>query len=181
MKKLKNGLILLLLIILPLLLLYCSEGYKEPVPFFDGLYLEYSFDGIPTIYNVKVIDNNKFRIIETRKWSSLSDEVEELFVNAHGKVYKSTFKDYEGKFSPIWIPAYAMKIGDTFDEGYQVVRKDKWKKWNVMVVKSPGTLGETELYYESKTGFLVGFFARMGTREGTEILENTNANIPVVE
>jgi hypothetical protein len=39
MKRLKNGLILLFLAILTLLLLSCSERYKEPAPFFDKLHL----------------------------------------------------------------------------------------------------------------------------------------------
>jgi hypothetical protein len=181
MKMLKNGVIILFLVTLPVLLLSCSDGYKEQAPFFDGLYLEYSLGGISTIYNVKVIDKNRFKITETQKWTALGDEVEEYFVDAYGKVYKSSSKDYKGGFSPIWIPADLMQIGDTFDEGYQVARKDKWQKWNVVVVRSPFPVGETELYYESNTGFFVGFFGRLGANEGTKVLVNTNAKIPVAE
>jgi hypothetical protein len=74
-----------------------------------------------------------------------------------------------------------MQIGDTFNGGHQVIRKEQWRKWNVVVVRVPTTLGETELYYESNTGFLVGYFGRLGKSEGTGVLVNTNADIPVAE
>lgn len=180
MKRSKNSLIVFVLVVLSLLLLCCSERYNELAPFFDGLHLEYKFGSIQIIYSVQALDN-KFKIIERRKRSPLSDAIEEYFVDIYGKVYKSSSKDYKGKFSPIWIPAYVMQIGDTFDGVHQVIRKEQWRKWKVVVVRVPTTLGETELYYESNTGFLVGFFATMGRSEGTQVLVNTNADIPVAE
>jgi len=184
MKKFKYSLMLIFIISLSLLLLSCSERYKEPAPFFDDLYLEYKLGSVRTIYNVEKIDNNHFKIIEKTPWEVFEDEIEEYFVDFYGKVYKSSFKDWEGGFSPIWIPAYAMEIGDTFDEGYQVIRKDTWKKWNVAVVKRQSLLGEAEFYYEINTGFWVGYFAKVPTlsrKEHTKVLVNTNADIPVAE
>ena len=185
MKRFKNTLILLLLILLPLLLLNCSEKNKEPVPFFDGLYLEYTIGNeVPEIYNITALGNNKFKIIEKTSWKGvLKDEIDEFFVDSYGKVYKSSFKNWEGSFSPVWIPIYLMQIGDTFGKGYQVVRREKWQKWNVVVVRCPlpRGLAEAEIYLESSTGFVVGKFEKMGAMETTKVLVNTNANIPVAQ
>jgi hypothetical protein len=67
-----------------------------------------------------------------------------------------------------------MKIGDTFDDGYKVLRKDRWKKWEVLVIKNP-TYNE-EQYFELNTGYLVGVKGRVEVN-----LVNTNADIPTVE
>jgi hypothetical protein len=188
MKRLKNGLILLFLAILTLLLLSCSERYKEPAPFFDKLHLEYEFvyysplageGSNKTIYDVQKLDNNHYKIIRVEKGSALKDEIDEFFVDAYGRVYKSSSKDYQGGFSPIWIPAYLMDIGDSVYGDDQVIKRDKWEKWNVVVVRS--TFLNQQKYYEIKTGFLVGASAEFAGHTGTEVLVNTNANIPVVQ
>jgi hypothetical protein len=183
MKRFKYCFALIFIISLTLLLLHCSEQYKEPAPFFDGLYLEYTFDNnIPEIYNITALGDNRFKIIKKTSWKGVfKDDIKEFFVDAYGRVYKSSSKAYPGGFSPIWIPVYVMQIGDTFGDGYQLVRKDKWQKWNVVVVKCPSSLGEVELYLESSSGFRVGDFVRLGAIETTTVLVNTNAKIPVAE
>jgi len=188
MKKSKNILIVLFLITLLLLYVRCADRYNELAPFFDGLHLEYEFisysplaggSNSETIYDVQKLDNNHYKIIGVDKASFLKDEIDEFFVDAYGKVYKSSSKDSEGGFSPIWIPAYLMDIGDSVYGDDQVIKRDKWKKWNVVVVKS--NFLNVEKYYEIKTGFLVGSFAESRGHTGTEVLINTNADIPVAE
>ncbi len=179
MKRFKESLFLLLIISLPLILLHCTK-YKEEAPFFEGLFLEYDWGGgTREKYNVHVIDNNRFKITETRKREPLSDDVEEFLVDAYGKVYKSSYRPYKGKFSPIWIPAHKMEIGDTFDGRKLVERKDKWEKWEVLVVKDTPTGGES--YFELNTGYLVGSFAKTAIGVGKIILLSTNADIPTIQ
>jgi len=174
MKRFKKSLILLLIIFLPLTFLHCTK-YKELTPFFDGLFLEYRLGGLRTIYNVHVLANHKFKIIETQKARVLSDDVEELYVDAYGRVNKSSFKPYEGKFSPIWIPVHEMEIGDTFDDGYKVIRTEQWKKWKVLVIKDP--VVREERYFDLNTGFWVGSFAKTAVGAGKIVLVNTNADM----
>jgi len=67
-----------------------------------------------------------------------------------------------------------MKIGDEFNEGYKVLREDKWKKWSVLVIKNP--IYNEERYFELNTGYLVG------VKGSVEVnLVNTNADIPTIE
>ncbi len=178
MKGFKKIILLFLIVSLPLIFSHCTK-YKEPVPFFDGLVLEYEIKGKKIIFNAHVLDNKKYKIVKTEKSKVFGDKIKEFFVDAYGRVYKSSFKDYEGGFSPIWIPVYAMEIGDTYDEGYTILRKDKWKKWNVMVIKNPYII-EEEQYFEINTGYLVGVKGIFG-RAFEFFLVKTNANIPVVE
>jgi len=144
---------------------------KEPAPFKDGMYLEYRWpDGSPEYYRIEAIGNKGYKIIETHKREPvLPDDVEEMFVNTYGRVYKSSFEPYEGEFSPIWIPVNKFKVGD-FKGNSRVSRKDRWKKWEVLVLE--GDIGG-EYYYDLKTGFLVGLKGR-----GFEnVLVSTNAPV----
>jgi hypothetical protein len=177
MKVKKCGFTILLGILLLLILSQCSK-YKEEAPFFDGLYLEYKLGrkGKKT-YNVSISENKGFKIIETEKYPNLNDEVEEYLVDNYGKVYKSSSGGYKGYFSPIWIPANEMKAGDTFGDGLTVSRVDKWKKWEVLVVKVP--IGKIEVFYEINSGFWVGTIGRTATGATEFVLFNTNADIPV--
>lgn len=150
----------------------CSK-YDEPAPFYDGLLLEY-FAGLKIIYNVHSIENGNYKIIKTEVGEVLGDDIDDIFVDMYGKVYKSSFKDYEGKFSSIWIPVHKMEIGDTFDGGYKVLRKDRWKKWEVLVIKNP--MFNEERYFELKTGYLVGVKGSIEVN-----LVKTNADIPIIE
>jgi len=131
----------------------------EPAPFKDGMYLEYRrTDGSPSYFKIAAIGNKGYKIIETRKRGPiLSDDVEEMFVDIYGVVYKSSFEPYEGEFSPIWIPVKKFKVGDTVNRVFHVVRKDRWKQWEVLVLE--GSLGG-EYYYDLKTGFKVGISGR---------------------
>ncbi|MDH4027726.1 MAG: hypothetical protein OEU95_02700 [Nitrospirota bacterium] len=168
---------LLLLINLFLTISGCTK-YEEPAPFFDGLYLEYKLSAQANlIYTVEAIGNDRFKIIETEKRTILNDEIVELLVDSHGIVYESHSKDYEGEFSPVWIPVHELEIGTSFDDGYTVLRKDKWKKWAVLVIKNPNV--KEEQYFDINTGFLVGVKGSSGLSYEM-VLTNTNAEIPVV-
>lgn len=177
MKSFKKIIFLIFLMFLPLIFSYCTK-YKELVPFTDGLTLTYTAGGIGMIFNVQELDDSKFKIIKTEKREPLSDKIEELLVDKYGKVYKSSIKDYEGGFSPIWIPVHKMEIGDSFDKGYTIIRKDKWKKWDVMVVKTPDI--NEEQYFELNTGYLVGIKGKFGMRYEFMLID-TNADIPTAE
>jgi hypothetical protein len=165
-----------------LLLIYCINiglfvscaKYDETAPFFNELTLEYEIGEIKRVFNFNIIDNNNFKIIRTDVDDVLGNSFIEMFVDAYGKVYKSSSSKYEGNFTSIWIPVHQMKIGDTFDDGYKVLRKDRWKKWEVLVIKNP-TYNE-EQYFELNTGYLVGVKGRVEVN-----LVNTNADIPTVE
>ncbi len=171
----------ILILSISLLLVFSScKKYKEEAPFFDGLILEYDLGGpFKWIYNISSLNDSSFKIIETHRQGALGDDVEELYVDQYGRVYKSSYKDYKGKFSPIWIPAHKMEIGDTFDGGYSVVRKEKWKHWDVLVVKDPDV--NQERYFDLNTGYWVGLFGKGPRGPVTIVLVNTNANIPTVE
>ncbi len=176
MKKSKR--VLFLGVSLLLILSNCTK-YNEEAPFFNELFLEYDVMGYATIYNVETLDDNQFKITETEKRGPLSDDIEELFVDEYGKVYKSTFKDYEGKFSPIWIPVHEMEIGDTFNNGYKVIRREQWKKWEVFVIQNP--LFPEERYFDTNTGYRVGAEGKAKLGRYKAVLINTNADIPTVE
>lgn len=164
--------ILLITAISVLFISACSK-YDEPVPFYDGLFLEY-FAGLKILYDVHSIENGNYKIIETEVSEVLGDTIRNFFVDIYGKVYKSSSKDYEGKFSSIWIPVHQLKIGDTFDDGYKVLRKDKWRNWEVLVIKNP--IYNEEQYFELNTGYLVGVKGSIEVN-----LVKTNADIPTVE
>lgn len=165
---------------LSLILLFSScTKYKEEAPFFDGLVLEYNLMQKTLTYKIKSLDNNQFKINMIIKFDILSDETEEFLVDAHGKVRESSTEDYQGNFSDIWIPAHKMEFGDTFDDGYTVLRREQWKKWQVLVVKNP--LIDEERYYEISTGFWVGSNTKTRIGTGTIVLSNTNADIPTIE
>ncbi|HDH00698.1 MAG TPA: hypothetical protein ENG80_02675 [Nitrospirae bacterium] len=182
MMRLRKNLILLIVVSLPLFLMACNK-YKEEAPFFDGLFLEYSSSGIPVTYEVSVTDNNEFKITETKKHKVFDDEIELYHVDAQGIVVKGSWKESEGYFSPIWIPINEMEVGDTFKynggDKYKIVKKDRWKKWNVLVIKGM-TLGE-ERYFDLNTGFWVGLHGKGMGRAVTIVLTDTNADIPTVE
>jgi len=182
MERFNKVLFLLLIIILPLTLINCTK-YKEEAPFFDGLVLEYDAMGIPITYELSILENSKFKITKTEKYKVLRDKVEEYYVNTYGKILKSTSKESKGKFSPIWIPVHEMKIGDTFKylEGdrFTVLRKEKWEKWDVLVIKNLD-FGE-ERYFDLNTGYWVGLYGKSGRGAVTIVLVNTNADIPVEE
>ena len=162
------------------LVLPCCTKYKEPVPFRDGLFLEYDVGSNKKItYTFQISNSNQFKITETRKRKVLDDDIEELYVGKYGKVRKSSFKPFEGKFSPVWIPVQKMSIGDTFDGGFLVARKDTWRQWQVLVIKDPRF--DAEEYFEINTGYFVGSVTRTAVGTGEFVLISTNADIPTRE
>ena len=173
-----NRATILIIGLLTLLLQSCTS-YEELAPFFDGLYLEYDWgSGTREIYNIQISDDDNFKVIETRKRKPLGDKTEEMLVNKNGIVYESTYKKYKDNFSPIWIPVREIKIGDKYDGRKLAERKDKWEKWEVLVVKDIPTGGES--YYELETGYWVGGSAKTSVGVGKIVLINTNAVIPTI-
>jgi hypothetical protein len=162
----------LMLICFPFFFLQCANQNEE-VPFFDGLFLEYE-TGVRVMYTVNALDKDRFKIIKTEQWGTFGDKITELYVNMRGRVYKSNTRGYKGKFSPIWIPVHQIEVGESFDEGYTAIRKDRWKNWDVMVIKSTGT--EEERYFELNKGFFVGLTGSFD-RKYEPVLVNTNAGI----
>ncbi len=177
MKCLKKITLLLLIVSLQLTFWHCTK-YKEPVPFFDGMFLEYSSGHIQKIYNFQELEDLEFKIIKTEKMKALGDSITNFLVDIYGKVYESSTKGYEGKFSPIWIPVNLMEIGDSFDGKYTVLRRDRYRKWDVLVIKAIEF--NVEHYFEINTGYLVGVKGIFG-RAFEYFLVNTNADIPVAE
>lgn len=177
--KIINRKIIFIISTIVLLFLISCTKYDEPAPFFDGLFLEYIEIDSKTIYKMQVLNNGKYRVIQTRKREPLNDDIEELLIDVNGKVYKSSFKDYEGGFPPIWIPAMQMEIGDKFNDGYTVLRKDRWKQWDVLVIKNP--LFDEEKYFDINSGFWVGAIGKGSVAKYSAVLVDTNADIPTIE
>jgi hypothetical protein len=164
------------------LMLYNCSKYNAVAPFFDGLTLEYDVSGIKFIYKVYSIEDINYKIVKTEKWTGLGDKTYEYFSDIHGIVYKVTKKasrSYKGGFSPIWISTSEMKIGDTIDGGEKVIERKQWKKWDVLVVKSPNV--DQKTYYEINTGFYVGLEGRSRGGRVTIFMTNNNADIPTIE
>ena len=177
---LKKRICFFVLIIVLLQLIISCTSYEEIAPFFDGLFLEYAGNGKPYLtYKVNVVEDYKFKIIETDKLYTTERGKVELFVDSYGKVYESREKRYIGRFSPIWIPVHEMKIGDTFDKRNFVERNEKWERWDVLVVKDTPTGAES--YYDINTGYWVGGIGRTSAGSSKLILINTNADIPTIE
>ncbi len=152
--------------------------YEEPVPFFDGLFLEYGTGLLRNIYNFEELEDYRFKIVETEKLGRLGDLTTDFYVDKYGYVYESSNGSFEGKLSPVWIPVNMMEIGDSFDGKYTVLRKDRYRKWDVLVIKAIEF--DVEHYFEINTGYLVGVKGKFG-RAFEYFLVKTNADIPFVE
>ena len=176
MKFPKKIMFMIFILSLPMILLSCNK-YEEPVPFSDGLLLEYSISGQKIIFSFERLEDFNYKITRTEIRKPLKDKVREMYVDNYGIVYKSSFKAYEGGFSFVWIPIHSMKVGDSYNEGYKVSRKDRWKKWDVMVIKNP--IIKEERYFEINTGYLVGVKGK-SRRSYELVLVNTNADIPTI-
>lgn len=170
MKIIKTKHMVLVAISLLLILPQCSK-YKEKVPFFDGLYLEYHSKGSIYKYDISKI-GKKFKINMVKESSVLKDRKKEFIVNGHG------IRQGQGEFSLIWISVNELEVGDTFDGGFTVARLDNWKDWEVMVVKAP--MGNQKIFYEVNTGFLVGWTGRSVSGLTELVLVDTNADIPTL-
>lgn len=142
--------------------------------------MEYAGNGKPYLtYKVSALEDNKFRILRKDKLYVTKRGEVELFVDSYGKVYASKKKRYLDRFSPIWIPVHEIEIGDTFDKRNYVERKDKWKSWEVLVVKDTPTGAES--YYDLHTGYWVGGAGNTSLGSSKIVLINTNADIPTIE
>jgi hypothetical protein len=155
----------------------CSK-YEEPVPFFDGMFLEYGRRDIMYIYNFESIENYSYKLVKTEKREPLRDKITDFYVDTYGRVYESSDGTFEGDFSFIWIPVNVMEIGDEFDGRYTVSRRDRYRKWDVLVIKAIEF--DVEHYFEINTGYLVGVKGKFGMAFEFYLI-NTNADIPTIE
>ena len=141
--KNRNHLYVVSVIFLFLFLAGCSNKPKELAPFFDGLFLKYTRESSikrEIAFNVEALSDGEFQIIETATPKLIGDKIDKMQVDRFGRVYKSTFEPYEGKFSPIWIPVTKLKINGKFDGRKKLVRIEPWREWEVAVVKDIPTL-----------------------------------------
>ena len=132
-----------------------------------------------TNYEIESVENNKFHVIEKDIPMYFKSDKKEYTLNRWGRVIKKSSGKFTEGFSSIWLPVKKMKIGDNFDDGYTVVRRDRWKKWEVLVVKD--SLFGGERYFDINTGFWVGLSVKSGMGGATFVLVDTNADIPVIE
>jgi hypothetical protein len=181
MKVIKYGIFLLLLTFPLYISFFLVNQPKVPAPFFDGMFLEISFSESIITYEVNVLDNDGYKIIKTDKWKDTGKAkavgaIEEYHVDRYGIVYKSSFKNAVGRFSPIWIPVHEIGKGDKIDRRRMVLGKQRWKGRRTLVIEDEPT-GAFE-YYDLNTGLLAGAFATTAAGESEFVLVKTNADMP---
>ncbi len=156
----------------------CSK--PEATPMKDGLHLIYeteiSGDESGTMVHHLIftqVDKKHFKL--HRKTSAtvpLMDEDYEVVLDRY-------FKDSKGFFEPgptggrLWIPPHELKEGKI--KGYEVLREEKWRGYDVYVVKFlsiPEDIG----YYEKTTGLLVGYINQHSSTKLYTVLVETNAD-----
>lgn len=171
------------ILILGIWLLIALSGctkHKEPVPFFDGLYLKYneifSKSEMPEdiiwerkiIYRFKQLKSGEFHItqkISTRMGQRLDEKTElvpypqvgdDLTIDKNGTVIKGgdNLNFPEGLSSYLWLPEDKRKKDDEMIKAiWKVGEMTKWEGLEVLPVK--GMLGDMH-YYDVHTGILVG-------------------------
>ncbi|MEN8263008.1 MAG: hypothetical protein ABFR82_06055 [Nitrospirota bacterium] len=181
--KQKNilGVLLFLILLMTGLHIKGLYQYRENPPFFEGLFLKYEFMNSAgesfNYYEIESYENNRFHMIEKDAPVFSEKDKKEYTLNRWGRVIKKKRGRFSEGFSSIWIPVNKMEIGDNFDNGYTVVRRDKWRQWEVLVVKD--SLFGGERYFDINTGFWVGLSVTTGMGGATFVLVDTNADIPV--
>ena len=168
--------ILFLILIPTIFIIHCSK-YNELAPLHGDELFEYKYNNIIITFSVHSTDNNGFKITRTEHYRGLNDKTDELLVDKYGVVKKSTSNKYIGKYSPLWIPVNSMNIGDKFNDGFSILRKEKWKDWEVFVIKNPKI--NEERYFEATYGYFVGAKGKVN-RNYELILTNTNAYLPKI-
>jgi hypothetical protein len=158
----------------------CGVNGKEPIPFFDGLYLVYKLGSTTETYKVRLLNSGEFEVIETEQFEDLELEEVKMIVDPYGKV-KSRVKDgkicKKGYKIHLWLPKCYRKEGAS-REGFCVINRAHWEKWDVWVAKDE--MGVC-YYYEANTGFFVGWEVSTQIGRGKLVLVNTNADIPTIE
>jgi hypothetical protein len=161
----------------------------EVAPFFDGLYLEYDvvktyksrdeislkMDGtevrVKVRYHVESADN-KYRIMKIDTDSQSGDILneKEYIVDMYGK------DEGRNNYLQIWLPVTRLVQGDTLYGNFKVIRKEKWKEWDVLVLMDESA-PVAEWYYDQNTGLMVGKKLKFGVRVfGSEQREWTLAD-----
>lgn len=162
-----------------MIFLHCTR-YKEPAPFFDGLYLKYHEvfgksenpeDIIWTRdieYRFRQLEGSNFHIsqvVDTKRDKNLDVKIEptpypqvgaDLTIDQQGNVLKGGNNFYFVNGYPVylWLPPDKRKVGtEVITAIRKVEEKTKWKGRDVWPVK--GMLGDT-YYYDLNTGFLIG-------------------------
>lgn len=195
MGSFKKIILLFLIVSVPLIFLHCTK-YKEPAPFFDGLYLKYyevfaksrNAENIiwtrDIVYTFKQTDDGSFHIsqkVNTQRSKRLDKKIEtppypqvgeDLTISTKGIVLKGgdNFNFVDGYPSYLWLPLDKRKEGT---EVIEVIRKvgdkTRWSGWEVWPVK--GMIGDMH-YYDINTGILVGTESLVGNLK--MILIDTN-------
>jgi len=157
--------------------------YREVAPFFDGLKLDYGKHS-GDMFTFSVIDASWFKVTATEKRGIPKDTYTEYTVNKFGIIEKERHIPSDGEvtewvrntdeFIHIWIPANSLALGDMLKDKISYVdRIDKWKRWDVLVIKD-SIINNVESYYEIHTGYLVGYST------ADYYLIDTNADIPTI-
>jgi hypothetical protein len=149
----------------------CSKS-TEKAPFFDGLYLEYKALDTMQRYEFTSVDENEFKLVKDTDYGGGKPDHDEYVVDKYGIVKKADNDGKEGYYSSAWIPVGKLKVGDTFGDGFSIVRTEKWKNWDVLVVKPP--FGDVEIYYDNLYGFKLGQAGMSATRKVEFVLTKTN-------
>ena len=192
----KKHFLIFLVIIFSIALTGCLND-KEPVPFFDGLLLEYKVKYSMSLASVSYMQVYKIRAVHDgfkviRYSGSDGKDTDEEIIDSYGKIKKETsigsflyslvfdsnkFKEhFKDKFSSLWIPTNKIQIGDKIDSG-TITRKEHWREWEVLVLNAPWPFS-MGFYYDVDTGYLVG--SKLNSRMKSEqVLVNTNAEIAV--
>jgi hypothetical protein len=171
----RTAIILVFFVLQSFLFIQCAEK-GEVAPFFDGLYLEYNvvktyksrdeislkMDGtevrVKVRYQVENADN-KYRIMKIETDSQSGDILneEEHIVDMYGK------DEGRNNYLQIWLPVRGFVPGDALYDSFKVIRKEKWKEWDVLVLMDESAPA-AEWYYDQNTGVMVGKKLKFGVR-----------------
>lgn len=75
-----NALFYLLICTFFVLTLSSCSRYKEPAPFFNGLFFKYKAGNSEMSYTVEQLSDGRFKIVQTILFTVLNDEIEEFFM-----------------------------------------------------------------------------------------------------
>lgn len=178
----KKAIILCLCIVFSFVSAGCSK--TEKIPLKDGSYFIYT-DEQNDIQRFKIRDlgDNKFEV----SWRIESEDYKPTFsrviIDSSGKVIDTpTFEKgslgrdlYLGRQIKLWLPSDKRAVGKEVDicdyiGANEIKEKKTWRKWNVFVAQH----GDSRLYFDSKTGFLVG---SEGTTSNASRLVLTGTNV----
>jgi len=184
-----------------------SNKVKEPIPFKDGDYLEYSHDlafnsglksdqGISFNYTVNRVADSNFKIIEKSLYYTDRKNVHEndiysgntIEADKYGKILKVVDsiggipENFIGHDINFWLPASRRYLGEKlysqeFSNEFSISKKTIWGKWDVWEAYNKENGFDYYLYYETNGGFLVGYVYKTNAGVTTSTLIDTNLDI----